>query len=154
MAIFGYHDDVVLGHVLRQLLDEAPVGGFLARDDHVWRQHLQRLGVGRKAGRGRVGPEHQHPLHPRLDAGQVEVLQRGQRPLQKAVDDVDGSLLDGERGVKGGVRRQWRRRWRSEGDRGERGEGIRGGEEKWGGAQSKVTINDDDDNKNNIITIN
>lgn len=89
----SYHDDVVLGHVLRQLLNEAPVGGLLAWDDNVRRQHLQRLGVGRQGGRSRVGPEHQYPLHPRLDAGQVKVLQRGQRPRQEAVDDVDGSFL-------------------------------------------------------------
>lgn len=104
----GYHDDVVLGHVLRQLLDEAPVGGLLARDDHVWRQHLQRLDVGRQGGRGCVRTEHQHPLHPRLDAGQVEVLQRGQRLRQKAVDDVDGSFLErGRRRKKGGGGGRW-----------------------------------------------
>lgn len=102
---------MVLGHVLRQLLDEAPVGGLLAGDDHVWRQHLQRLDVGWQGGRGRVGPEHQHPLHPRLDAGQVEVLQRGQQTRQEAVDDVDGSLLEGTR------KRRMRKR-----------KGMRGGE--------------------------
>lgn len=87
---------MVLGHVLGQLLDEAPVGGLLARDDHVWSQHLQRLDVGRQGGRGHVGPQHQHPLHSRLDAGQVKVLQRGQGPRQEAVDDVDGSFLKEE----------------------------------------------------------
>lgn len=85
---------MVLGHVLRQLLDEAPVGGLLIRDDDIRRQHVEGPHVRRQRGWGRVGPQHQHPLHAGVDARQVELLQRCQRFLQESVDDVDGSLLE------------------------------------------------------------
>lgn len=91
-----YHDDVVLGHVLRQRLNEAPVGGLLTRYDHLGGPDFKRLHVWRQRGRRRVGPQHQHSLHARVDAGQVELLRRGKRPIQESVDDVHGSLL-GER---------------------------------------------------------
>lgn len=90
----SHHDNVVLGHVLRQFLDEAPVGGLLSRDDDIRRQHVERPHVRRQRGWGRVGPQHQHPLDARVDARQVELLQRGQRFLQESVDDMDGSLLE------------------------------------------------------------
>lgn len=85
---------MVLGDVLRQLLDEAPVGGLLIRDDNVRRQHVEGPHVRRQREWERVGPQHQHPLHARVDARQVELLQRRQRFLQESVDDVDGSLLE------------------------------------------------------------
>lgn len=85
---------MVLGHVLRQLLDEAPVGGLLIRDDDIRRQHVEGPHVRPQRGWGHVGPQHQHPLHAGVDARQVELLQRRQRLLQESVDDVDGSLLE------------------------------------------------------------
>ena len=88
-----HHDDVVAGHVPGQLLDGAPVGGLLARDGDVGGQHLQGPGVGGQAGLRAVRTQHQHPLHPRLDEGQVEPVQGLDGTVQEAVDDVDRTIL-------------------------------------------------------------
>lgn len=84
---------MVLGHIFRQLLYEAPVRGLLTWDEDVRRQDVHRLHIWRQRGRGRVGPQHQHPLQSRVDAGQVQPLQCGKRLLQESVDDVYGPLL-------------------------------------------------------------
>lgn len=89
-----YHNDVVLGHVFRQLLDVAPVRGLLVWYVDVWRQHIQRPHIWRQCGWGRVGAQHQHSLYSRVDPGQVQLLQRGKRLIQESIDDVHSSLLE------------------------------------------------------------
>jgi len=89
----SYHNNVIFGHVFRQLLYVAPVGGLLMWDDDVWRQDIQRPHIWRQDGWQRVGAQHQHSLHSRVDPGQVQLLQRGKWFFQKSIDDVHGSLL-------------------------------------------------------------
>lgn len=93
---------MILGHVFRQLLDEAPVGGLLIWDDDIWRQNLQRLHIWRQGGRRRVGAQHQNSLHSCVDPGQVELLQRGKRLIQESIDDVYSSFLTNENQSKKG----------------------------------------------------
>lgn len=88
---------MVLGHVFRQRLNEAPVGGLLVWYGDVRRRDVQCPHVRRQFGSGRVGAQHQHPLQPHVNPGQVQLLQCEKRPIQKSIDDVHGSLLE-ERG--------------------------------------------------------
>lgn len=93
LCLASHHDDVVPGHVLGQLVHVTPVGGLLVGDGDARRQHVQRALVHGQGGRGVVGAQQQHPLHPRLQQRQVELRQRVDWLIQRGVDQVNRALL-------------------------------------------------------------
>lgn len=72
----GYHDNVVLGHIRRELIDVAPVSGFLCGDDDFRGQDLQRADISRESRGWSVWTQEQHSLDAWLETGYVELMQR------------------------------------------------------------------------------
>lgn len=72
----GYHDNVVLGHIRRELIDVAPVSGFLCGNDNIRGQDLQSADISRESRGRSVWTQEQHSLDARLEMGDVELMQR------------------------------------------------------------------------------
>ena len=91
---------MVLGHVGGQLVDVAPVGGLLAGDGHLGGQDLQTEDLSGQGGGGGVWTEHEDTLHPHVEAGQVELLEGADWPVQHPIDHVDGAFLPNQKRQK------------------------------------------------------
>lgn len=74
--VSSYHDNVVLGHIRRELIDVAPVRGLLCGDDDIRGQDIQGVGISRERWGRSVWTQEQNSLDARLETGYVELMQR------------------------------------------------------------------------------
>lgn len=74
--VSSYLDNVVLGHIRRELIDVAPVRGLLCGDDDFRGQDLQGVHISRESEGQSVRTQEQNPLDAKLETGNVELMQR------------------------------------------------------------------------------